>query len=173
MKAMMITAMVILAVQAQAGDNGGGTLSCSSASGRTKITGMAGTNYGGIGPAVLTLDIDGATIELNAEKAVSAQSVMVDFVSYKHKVSYEATIKRAFIHSSADGLHTITDSVLRLVSVKGSMKSLGGERLEFLVDMPSGESLDPRTFPDLNHIDLSSKKLEKDVQLKCVLDVGV
>lgn len=173
MKLQIITALVLASASAFAGDNGGGTLNCISESGRTKIFGAAGVDYNGIGPASLTIEIDGAATLLNAGNPVSANSVLVDFVSYKHKVSYEAVIKRAYIHSSADGLYTVTDSVLKLVSVKGSMKSKGGDKYEFLADLPSGGSLDPRTSPDLKNIDLGEKKLNKDVQVKCLLDVSI
>lgn len=173
MKMLTTLALVLASASAFAGDNGGGTINCVSDSGRTKIFGSAGVDYNGIGPASLTLEIDGAAVLLNAGSPVSANAVMVDFVSYKNKVSYEAVIKRAYIHNSADGLYTVTDSVLKLVSVKGSFKSKGTDKYEFLADMPAGGSLDPRTAPDLKNIDLGDKKLNKDVQVKCLLDVSI
>lgn len=168
-----VFALVLATATAFAGDNGGGALNCVSDSGRTKIYGAAGVDYNGIGPASLTLEIDGAKILLSAERPVSEQSVLVDFVNYKNKVSYEAVIKRAFIHSSDQGLFTVTDTVLKLISVKGSFKTKSPDKYEFLADLPAYGSLDPRTAPDLKNIDLGEKKLSKDVQVKCILDVGV
>ncbi len=174
MKLQIITALVLASASAFAGDNGGGTINCISDSGRTKVYGGAGVDYNGFGPASLTIEIDGAKILLNAERPVNEQSVLVDFVNYKNKVSYEAVIKRAFVHSSgADGLFTVTDTVLKLISVKGSFKAKGADKYEFLADLPAYGSLDPRTAPDLKNIDLGEKKLNKDVQVKCLLDVGV
>lgn len=161
---------VVLSANAWAGDNGGGTITCKSTSGRTSVSGGAGAPWNGEGPASLTYTIDGASLNFNPGPVLPSGAMLVDFVAYRNGVSYEVMIKRVRVYHDSGSDYAGSMPIFHMRSKPGSMHSAGMNKWSFVGVIPAYSSLDPRRG---SSADLSEDRFDKDIEVNCLLDVGI
>ena len=160
-----ILAGLLLSLLSYAGDNGGGSISCKSGSGRTKLEGGAGVAYNGSGRASVTLTIDGKSIDFNTERTYLTNGVdTLDSVSFDEKLKV-FTMKFSEIIKIQD--YKDAWSTLELIADPASFKKTARDVFQFTAIL---DGLDPRK--DLKNVDYTTK-LDKPVQVSCTLDLSI
>ncbi len=165
MKSLIFSLVTLFAVQAHAGDNGGGRLVCASDSGRTRVEGGAGAPWNGMGAAQLVYTIDGASLNFDTATLLAANSHLVDYVVYSHKKSYAVGFKR----SNAYGVNVSNADVFQMRSIAGTMTQVRADVFRFKAIVPAYTSVDPRKGGDLTKEWL--EPFDQDIQVNCELNV--
>jgi hypothetical protein len=169
-KQLMTACLLASGTWAFAGDNGGGRIECTSASGRTLVSGSAGVAYNGEGPAQILYSLDKASVELNAARVVAAGVHLVDFVQYDHGKSYIVMIKKSqATYSHRDDSYVNNQTVFELRSL-GKWQKLEADIFRFKALIPAYTTIDPRIQPDLLE---ETQNFDRDIQVTCTLDVTV
>lgn len=165
MKAILYTLFILIFTGvAQAGDNGGGTINCTSGTGRTKLVGSGVADYNGRGELALKLTIDNKSLDLGRGQSNTGTDLMslgATVFNPNLKV-YTATVS----YVGQSGQYNYVVKVLELMAVPGSMKSSQtNSKYTFSAVL---RAIDPRKdhseFPQF---------FDGDIQLTCIMDLSV
>lgn len=161
---LVLTSLLFLSFSAFAGDNGGGGISCKSASKRTTIEGGAGVTYNGYGRAFIKLTVDGKSINLSSEQVVSKKGIAsLDAVAFSQKNKIY-TLKIVESRELYQGYKDVVDT-LELIANPSTFKETSRDVFQFDAEL---NGIDPRL--DQNE---DIKMLQNTISLKCVLDLRV
>ncbi|MBP9682280.1 MAG: hypothetical protein KBD76_12815 [Bacteriovorax sp.] len=169
MKLFIATLLTLSTFSSFAGDNGGGYIECSSASGRTQLKGMAGVvSENGVGNVDLEISIDKKTLSLNTYKVLSRNGEKsVD------KVVFNAAKKQFSLnlieHFSLDGGAELTEKTISVVAISKTFKKTSNDVYSFSAIL---NGADPRK-DQIDTIDGRILLIESPITVKCTLDLSL
>lgn len=145
-----------------AGDNGGGRIDCQSGSGRTTISGLAGVDFNGSGPAEITYTIDNKSLDIDNNeidsKYMTSDAAVFSLENGIYTLRFSKVNK---VEGSNFAIFTLY-SVPKTFKKNGDIFKFTGVIKEYSID-PRGSSFESGnpTFFD------------KPIQVSCTLDLSI
>jgi hypothetical protein len=167
--------LALLAPSAFAGDNGGGTLACTSATGRTKLEGGAGiNNYNGSGNVDLLFTIDGKSLRLSSASPVHnprGNNILFTEASVFSDKDRVYVLQLGLAEKSVSGeAFQFQSPILTGIANPQSMRKLNGDKFSFDLVIQTG-AIDPRKTNSLSAD--GEVAFDKPIALKCELDLSI
>ncbi len=157
------TLVLITGSLASAGDNGGGSLNCKSASGRTTLAGGAGANYNGSGAAHVELKVDNVSLKFEEETAIATNSI-----ARVASTIFDPTLKvytLQFTEVRDQGEYKWNDTLLTLTAHPSTFSKKAKYVYGFKATLLG---LDPRNKDQYGY-----NRLENPIVVDCTIDVGI